>query len=423
MARLNCTFAAISKHGLLAISLSMLACANPQAADISVSGFGTLGVAISDQEFRYQRSITSDGTLERDSVLGAQMDAQFSPQWSGTVQAKVAPSVRRDSQWDLTASWAFISWRPSNEWLVRAGKLRTPLYLFSENLDVGQSYDLVRMPTETYSIAPTTDIVGLYVTRNWELPASELSLDVVVGRAGVHQRLYSRDGGAEYKHVTARAVGTVLSWRTDELTLRAGWLRAFSRLEFDDLPPKRLQYVSMGPGAGAYLPDGSTDKITNDLISLGMDWRLSDQWRVLAEYERGIQHDTALGVNTYGGHVAVLKTMDRWTPYVTVAALKSTSASRKLRKALNAVQVPAGQPFSEALVGSQRLMADFIPFYDQYSLALGTSYALTPQSKVKAELMHTQVREGSALVDSPPGRQPLKNEGINVLSLSYSFVF
>ena len=69
------------------------------------------------------------------------------------------------------------------------------------------------------------------------------------------------------------------------------------------------------------------------------------------------------------------------------------------------------------------MLADAIPFYDQQSLMLGTSYALTPQSKLKAELMHTWVGQGSAMIDSPAGGPPVSHEGLNVLSLSYNFTF
>jgi len=60
--------------------------------------------------------------------------------------------------------------------------------------------------------------------------------------------------------------------------------------------------------------------------------------------------------------------------------------------------------------------------FDQRSLAIGTSYSLTPTSKLKAELMHVRIGQVSSLVDAPPGSN-IRNQGINVISLSYSVVF
>ena len=60
--------------------------------------------------------------------------------------------------------------------------------------------------------------------------------------------------------------------------------------------------------------------------------------------------------------------------------------------------------------------------YDQHSLAIGTSYSLSPTSKVKAEWMRVRIGKVSSLVDAPPGSN-IRNQNINVISLSYSVVF
>lgn len=403
----------------LAAGLLALAGGTAQAVDLSWSAFGTIGAAVSDRPFTYQQYVSDRPSFERDTVFGAQVDAQFAPEWSATLQAKLAPSQRKADRWDLSASWAFVSWRPSNEWLVRVGKLRMPFYLFSENLDVGQSYELARMPMETYAIAPATDTTGLYVTRTWMLPASELNLDVFSGKARVYHRFFMRDTGEDFKYVNTQLSGAVLTWRSDTLTLRTALLQARSKLGFEP-----GYTVDWAPGPyGLYMPTGFTDRIVNDIFTLGADWRIGGGWRVLAEYERNIQHKTELGANTYGGHVALLKTIDRWTPYVVVATLKSTSAQRKLRNELLGVQVPGFLPGADQIAAGIRMAADGIPFYDQDSIGLGASYALTPRSKIKAEWMHTHIGDGSVMVDSPPGGPSIAHKSINVLSLSYSFAF
>ncbi|MFZ5519748.1 MAG: hypothetical protein ACOZD0_00940 [Pseudomonadota bacterium] len=386
------------------------------AVDLSWSAFGTIGATLSDRDYTYQRFITDSVGFERDTVFGAQVDAQLAPEWSATLQAKLAPSLRKADRWDLSASWAFVSWRPSNEWLVRVGKLRMPFYLFSENLDVGQSYELARMPMETYAIAPATDTTGLYVTRSWMLGDAELSLDVFSGKARVYHRFYMRDTGEDYKHVNTQLSGAVLTWRADDLTLRTAVLQARSKLGFE--PGYTVDWAAAGPGI--YLPTGYTDRIVNDIFTLGADWRLGGGWRVLAEFERNIQHKTNLGANTYGGHVAVLKTIDRWTPYVVAAGIQSTGAQRKLRRQLLDAQPPM---FIPGLAQGMRMAADGMPFYDQTSLGVGASYALDAHSKIKLEWMHTRIGEGSVMVDSPAGGPSIAHSSVNVLSLSYSFAF
>ena len=60
--------------------------------------------------------------------------------------------------------------------------------------------------------------------------------------------------------------------------------------------------------------------------------------------------------------------------------------------------------------------------YDQSSWSIGTSYALSPTSKIKAEWMRVRIGQVSSLVDAPPGSN-IRNQSINVISLSYSLVF
>lgn len=410
----------VSKLAAVAATTAALAwSAGALAQDFSFSGFGTLGASVSDQDYKYQRFISDDGTLKRDSVLGAQADIKFSPEWSATLQGKVAPANDDDTKWKASVAWAFVSWRPNNEWLVRLGKVRLPLYLFSENLDVGQSYDFARMPTEMYSISPTTDIAGLYVTHNWAFQASDLSLDVYSGEAPrVVQRIYTRDTGVHFADVTTRVTGGVLTFRSEDSTLRAGVHHAESK--FNNGVPVPATYAK-DPMFGLYQPSSYTDHFSNDIFTVGLDLNLSPQWRLLAEFERNWQHDLDTGANTAGGYISLLRKFDKLTPYVTWSKLKTLGSSARIYEDLSQQTVPAFLPPEYA--AGQRQIMDSTPYYDQQSLALGMSYSLTPQSKLKAEWMHTWIGNGSAMIDSPAGGPAIAHEGINVLSLSYNFVF
>ena len=147
------------------------------AVDFSVSAFGTLGYARSDQSYAYQRFINRSGTFRRDSLAGLQVDAKFADKFGATVQVKVAPDTANDNRYEGTVSWAFLSYRPTNDWLFRAGKQRIPFYLYSETLDVGVTYDFARLPTEMYSIISSNDVTGLSFSKNWGMENGDLSLD------------------------------------------------------------------------------------------------------------------------------------------------------------------------------------------------------------------------------------------------------
>ena len=54
------------------------------AVDFALTGFGTIGFAIADQDLRYLRFIDNDGTFKTDSIVGVQIEARFSNEWGAT---------------------------------------------------------------------------------------------------------------------------------------------------------------------------------------------------------------------------------------------------------------------------------------------------------------------------------------------------
>ncbi len=171
---------------ILALFLSLMQVV--YAAEVSISGFGTLGYAVSDKEYAYQRFIDDNGTIRRDTVFGLQADVKINGQFSMTLQGKIAPSDKDDKNWDPVLSWAFLSYRPTNDWLFRLGKLRVPIYLNSESMDVGVTYDMARLPAEMYSMAPANDFVGASFSKTWNACIGDLMLDGYWGKAPFYRR-------------------------------------------------------------------------------------------------------------------------------------------------------------------------------------------------------------------------------------------
>lgn len=417
----------------LGVSIALtLACGThvAQAQEVSFSGFGTVGWAQSNQEATLQRFIDQRGTFKRDSIVGGQLDARLSPEWSATVQATVAPSMSDDDKLALQASWAFVSWRPGNDWLLRLGKQRLPLFLHTENRDVGVTYEPLRLPAEVYAIASSTDLMGLSVSRAWFSELGEWSLDAYAGSGKLDVRTHSRDLGAQFQHVKTQATGMALSLKLDAgSTLRASVYHAVTRGLNGQPFPSRFPKVDI-PSVGFYYavdPNdprvGKTDRLVNDVITVGADIAVAPQWRVVTELARNVQHNTDVGANTAGGYITVLHEMARFTPYVTVARLRSLGAPMRVAESLDAVSVPGVVPQADLINLSQRAAADSIYNHDETSLAVGVSYALSAQSKLKGEWMRTRVGKRSSMVDSQRGQATFNHEDIDVYSLAYNFAF
>ncbi len=433
----------------LLLALGLAAPAHAQAGDgpgaptggsglsLSASAFGTLGWARSDQPWAYQRHIDDDGTLLRDSVFGAQLDVQFTPEWSATVQARLAPSTRHENRWDLRASWAFAAWRPNNDWLLRLGKLRAPLFLRSEHLDVGQTYAEMRLPAEIYTLAPTNDFTGLHLTRTWALGGGEFAAEAYRGSARLTKRTWLRNGlppqqpaGHQYTDVDTTLQGLVGTWRAPDYTARLGLHH--SRTERADGTgfTVRPVWAQLGPGIGYWQTEAGTPgpgaarvgAINNYVVALGGEAAWAGGWRVSAELVRILQRDVELGNETTGVNLTLYRSWGAFTPYLGLSSLRSSGAEPGWQRTLDSTTVPAMVPGAGLLNGLLRVRADGTQVYDQHSLALGSAYALGPRHKLKLEWLHTRARV-SSMIDVPAGEPLERTRRVNVLSIGMSFVY
>lgn len=417
---------------------ALIGAISSQAAEIALSGFGTLGYAISDQPWKYQRVIDHNGTLARDTLFGVQLDATFSPYWSATLQLRAAPADDHDNAWSVMPTWAFLSWRPTNDTLLRLGKLRIPLLLHSENHDVGGTFDFLRLPVEVYSLTPTQDFTGAAFSRSWLTWGRELTLDGYAGKAHTNWRIYFRDPGlvgntpgAMYDPLTLRAAGLILTLYDKRDTWRVGAHRTLVQRD-NGTGVATFPWVSLPypPGAGYYqitanLPGpglSPVETIGGNTYTAGADIRLPHDFRVSAEYMRRNLDGIASGVDAWGAYLSIRKTIGKWTPYLYHAQMKSNEAALSLYQRLDANQLPASVPGAMRLTATQRAGADTRLPYDQSSWAVGFSYALADNARIKAEWLQTRVGIASSLVDAPPGESS-GGRRVNVYSLSYGFDF
>ncbi len=407
-----------------------------EAAEVALSGFGTLGYAQSNQPYNYERFINSSGTVKRDSIFGAQADIKFTDQIGATVQGKFAPSLKNDSSWDATLNWAFISWRPSNDWLIRLGKQRVPLYLHSEILDVGATYDFVRLPTEMYSLAPTSDYIGGSLEKIWNPDLGEFTLNVYAGNQKINFRFFQRDdipGFPTQRGMWAvpwniKAEGIVLTLLRDEDKYRMGFHKITNTA---DPGQPFITAVPLVPAAAfgattgaAYVAGGFSDSVDSLVFTLAAEISLPKDFRLTGEYGRRKIDNMMTGMDSNGGYLALLKNIGAWTPYVSYAKIKSRSDVLELYPSVN--NNPGLSPVNSATVAginaSQRVLADGLLVYDQDTVALGTSYRLTPKQKIKFEWARTHVGVTSSFVDAPAFGNVSKQD-IDVLSFSYNIVF
>jgi hypothetical protein len=402
------------------------------AFETTFSGFGTLGWAQSNRSDSYLNSIDSDGTLHRDSKVGIQMDMRLNPQWSLTAQVTADAAENHDSAFNPRLKWAFMSYRPNNDWLIRAGKLRVGSLLYMQNMDQGVTYDWARLPAEVYSTVPSYDFTGLSIHRNWSNNDDlDLSVEGIWGRSSSHWRQWREGkGGADYLDMNITVKGLMLTLNREEQFYRLGWYEAkaetkegvYFASEFHVMPnaipypPNELA----GMGGTLLIPTVETSTRARG-FSVGASIPLGP-YTFTGEYVRRMINDIRTGPDSHAGYLAISRRVGQWTPYLMHARMISGSKERQERReATSAIPPSTGGllPVVDSLIASEYASAaSGIYVFDQYSWMLGTAYTLSPTQKLKLEWMRTRVGESSSLVDGGGSRSTR-----HVFSISYNFVF
>lgn len=398
----------------------------------SLSIFGTAGYAISDRDFSYNR-INQHGTFDADSKLGVQLDYQFNDKFSATVQAKFAAATDKDNRWRPELSWAFLSYRPTNDWLLRLGKLRIPSLLYTENMDVGMSYNSLRLPLEVYKTSPIYDFWGISGSKNFELEnGNSLVVDAYAGYAQFMSRYWVNDDlpgiinrGAQHTALRAKATGVIVSWNSDDLqnSLRFGVHYAAARKRYNgDLWLKEPHKVNTQYGyyydINSRFPGYGEKDLQILFWILGLKWNLGNEFSLKAEAVRrqalGMKH----GYDSNSFFVNLSRPIGKFTPYITFSWIKSDSDILRAINDMNVRQTGVAAQYNAI----NHVAADALQASDQYSLMLGTSYNISPHQRLKFEYMRTHVGKYSTYMD-PASKEPLRDTNVNTFSMSYNFLF
>lgn len=411
------------------------------AAEIDFSGFGTIAYARSDQGYQYQRFVNQAGTFKRDTLLVGQMDAKFNSEWGATVQTKLSPALSNDQSWQPTVSLGFLSYRPSNNLLLRAGKLRVPLYMNSESMDVDAAFSAAKLPIEVYSLTPASDLMGASFVKTWALGNNELNLDGYWGISNSTWRFYKRDSATPIWYpISVDSKGLLLTLHRDEDTYRVGLHQAGIKMSDGLGVPITLNPVALNPVTTGLTGSASAQvlsltplgfpapvrslKMTMNMVNLGADIAWSDGFRTVGEFARTRARGAENDPDGDSFYLSLVKNIGSWTPYITYAQIRTRNASNytAVNNARVAPAAPALSALASAINSGQRAAADVIAVYDQHSWIVGTAYALNVKSKIKAEWVQVRTGTASNFVNAPIGTDS-GNRVINVYALMYSFLF
>lgn len=148
------------------------------AGDVNFSGFLTVAGGLVDDanSVSYAGYSEDDLTFDAGTLLGIQVTAQVSDRLTATAQLV----ARGNDEYSISAEWAYLSWQATDSSKIRFGRLRTPLYMYSDYVDVGYAYSWIRTPREVYYL-PFNNIQGVDFFTTGTLGSFDTSLQVYYG--------------------------------------------------------------------------------------------------------------------------------------------------------------------------------------------------------------------------------------------------
>ncbi|PSW07406.1 hypothetical protein [Photobacterium lipolyticum] len=181
------------------------------------NGFASVAMQVSDNDAGFAGA-TNQAEFDNGSLVGLQGSFNVAEGTDVTVQLV----ARGEDDWDPEVEWAFISHHFDNGLTARAGKLRLPLFMLSDYLEVGYATPWVRVPEEVYGTVVVSSFTGVDVLYDIELDDSTVSLQAFGGNRTVSASKSSLGVETKFRDI----IGGVVSWTDETVTLRASYTQA-----------------------------------------------------------------------------------------------------------------------------------------------------------------------------------------------------
>lgn len=198
------------KYAVTAIAAALTS--TTQAANVDINSFLTIGAATISEDGTYLEHVAENITFENDSHYGINLRTQASDKVSAAAQLLATAT---NSNFNVDAEWAYVSYQFTKDTSLRAGKLNLTTFLLSDYAMVGYLHPWIRPPVEVYSNNPLRNFLGLeLLTVNRYGRSAKLTSQFFIGSA-------QADNGA--MHMQANdGYGVNFQLDTPGFTLRAG---------------------------------------------------------------------------------------------------------------------------------------------------------------------------------------------------------
>lgn len=260
--------------------------AGPEAERLHFNGFFSTGYSRATNDAGYAGN-TKNSLLEENTLMGLQGRYNFNRDTSLTLQMV----ARGNDEWSTNMEWAYLSHQLAPSLQVRAGKLRLPLFMHSDALEVGYAQTTLRPNNEVYGGVPVSSYTGADIGYDHFLPNGSVSVQAFMG--------HTEEGNFEFRNI----FGGVATWTDFIWTLRLN--AATAEVSVENL--------------------ATSDR--GNFFGLGLQYD-DGLWQITSEITR-IEVDASNVADRDAAYLTLAHRLGTFTPYVTAAWLETQDDSNR----------------------------------------------------------------------------------------------
>lgn len=212
------------KKTVIAALVSVACGANAASMeDINISGFGSVGIGKANNDVNYAGYTSENLQWEQETLAGLQFDFQVNE------RAKFVTQIVANSRYDYEPKieMAYASY-DFDSFTARAGKLRLPLFFYSDYTDLGYAYPMIRPSQELYENIVLKNYTGVDLLIPVELENSSLLIQPVVGVGTIDE-----DDSMVGEVKLDKLMGLSANWNVNDFTFRGSYFVAESNPSCD----------------------------------------------------------------------------------------------------------------------------------------------------------------------------------------------
>lgn len=343
-----------------------------RAADSQFSAFGTLGYSKTDSvyaDYRLARNAQFSAGKHGSSVLDTRLGVHSKVTLFDTMSVVGQVLVRRNSidEVEWSTPWAYLHWQPDVQYEMLLGRFRHSLFMITDEMDIGYAWPWVRPPVELYSLVGDASYVdGLKLRYRNTLGNYTAAIEGHFGTVHI-------DRAPRIVIDNHKNYGVAVSLSDGTVTYRASLVQADVSIAAQGLNGIVQQINQQFP---SILHEYSVTNVSPQrYVNLGIRYE-DGQWLLLSEVSR-LWLRTRMLPNKWAYYLTLGRSIEEFTPYVTVANQQMTDFSAENRLTGNLASII--EKFEQNSVT------------EQFAVALGLRWDFTAGMALKMQI--EQIRQ------------------------------